>query len=280
MRGERPRRKRAMSQRLFSVCPHNTVTHERDRIIFFFFFGFIRLPLPAIAAHTPLGPNAIRAASYTEISRRTLPPVCLGILPSGFREPGLRRLSTETYVESECSVVVSSGDRCTRNKTTAVSRNNNTAVGGYGRKTRTFIHAQTTVTRHTASTETFGSARLREKLGNTRRGGGAGRATRGDIVSRFGLDERSFGLHRGCVRFTWSVILTGSVPALCRLPCRSRHFNTPMTEWIQPSWPSAPDVCLAAVFNDAAVIANAHNNNGRNANRKTGRKRRRRNDGR
>lgn len=109
-------------------------------------------------------------------------------MPSGFREPGLRRLSTETYVESECSVVVSSGDRCTRNKTTAVSRNNNTAVGGYGRKTRTFIHAQTTVTRHTTSTETFGSARLREKLGNTRRGGGGwARNTRGH---RFSIRSR------------------------------------------------------------------------------------------
>lgn len=66
----------------------------------------------------------------------------------------------------------------------------------------------------------------------------------------------SAGRSTGTARFTWSSTLTGSAPALCRLPCRSRHFNTPMTEWIQPcgSWPS---VCLAAVFNAAAVIANA-----------------------
>lgn len=36
---------------------------------------------------------------------------------------------------------------------------------------------------------------------------------------------------------------------LCRLPCRSRHFNTPITELIQPkSRTSAQDVCRT-VFN-------------------------------
>lgn len=142
-----------------------------------------------------------------------------------------RNVRRSTREVGRIRVFGSSSDCYTR--TTAVSRDNNTVGFRRVKPGHLYTHRQRWHSvRQSCSTTSRGdvctvgpfATGVRESRDNSgiRNTGEAFFDSR-DFL--FGLDE-SFS----CNPFTWSITLTGSAPALCRLPCRSRHFNTPMTE--------------------------------------------------
>lgn len=150
-----------MSQSLLRV--HNTVTHEWDRIIFFF-FGFIGLITAHASSSIPntllfrrrLYPDFTSYNTFVLVFRRQASvsenPVHASVCRSSTAWPKRTSLDARGHAASGRRVsdgnrpieVFGSGDYYTRNNTTARrhrwARNDNSVGYGFRRKTRTFTH--------------------------------------------------------------------------------------------------------------------------------------------